>query len=244
MVFPCAPAMAIPYLRRISSASISARGITGTCRSLAAATSGLSSLTAEDMTTTSAPSMFEDACPMNIFAPKDSSLLVVSVSLRSEPPILYPRFIRTSAIPLIPTPPMPTKCILWYFLYMKTPLCRRSLFAYSQHLGRGLRLSKGFRALFHLQKGFYIQEQSLYLARQPLARRLGIQHHYGRPGVLQFARVDLLMVIRGEWIRYEDGRLAKRCDLRDRERPGAADYKVRARVCRRHVVYIGHYARR
>src|SRR5256885_13093537 len=32
VVFPCAPATAIPYLSRISSASISARGITGIFR--------------------------------------------------------------------------------------------------------------------------------------------------------------------------------------------------------------------
>ncbi len=32
VVLPCEPAMAMPYFRRISSASISARGITGICR--------------------------------------------------------------------------------------------------------------------------------------------------------------------------------------------------------------------
>src|SRR5882762_313545 len=38
VVFPCEPAMATPSFRRISSASISARGITGMPRSLAAIT--------------------------------------------------------------------------------------------------------------------------------------------------------------------------------------------------------------
>ena len=52
VVLPCAPAMAMPYFMRISSASISARGITGTCSRWASSTSGLSGRTAEEMTTT------------------------------------------------------------------------------------------------------------------------------------------------------------------------------------------------
>ena len=53
MVFPCEPASATAYLRRISSASISARGMTGIFRRFAATTSGLSFFTAELITTTS-----------------------------------------------------------------------------------------------------------------------------------------------------------------------------------------------
>ena len=52
---PCVPAMAIPSRKRINSANISARGITGICCSNAATTSGLSFLTAVEVTTTSAP---------------------------------------------------------------------------------------------------------------------------------------------------------------------------------------------
>ena len=55
VVLPCAPAMAMLYFSRISSASISARGITGMDACLAASTSGLSCPTADDVTTTSAP---------------------------------------------------------------------------------------------------------------------------------------------------------------------------------------------
>ena len=58
VVLPCMPAMAMPYFRRISSASISARWITGMCCSCAATTSGLSRVMAELMITTSAPAMF------------------------------------------------------------------------------------------------------------------------------------------------------------------------------------------
>jgi hypothetical protein len=42
VVFPCAPAMAMPKRSRISSASISARAITGMCRRRASVSSGLS----------------------------------------------------------------------------------------------------------------------------------------------------------------------------------------------------------
>ncbi len=55
VVLPCVPAMAMPCFRRISSASIIARGTTGILRSRAASTSGLSACTAVDVTTASAP---------------------------------------------------------------------------------------------------------------------------------------------------------------------------------------------
>src|SRR5260364_103893 len=57
VVLPCVPATAMPCLKRISSASISARGTTGIRRARAASTSGLSSRTALDTTTAFAPSI-------------------------------------------------------------------------------------------------------------------------------------------------------------------------------------------
>ncbi len=55
VVFPCVPPMAMPNFARINSASISARGITGTNCARAATLSGLSGLMAELRTRTSAP---------------------------------------------------------------------------------------------------------------------------------------------------------------------------------------------
>ena len=52
VVLPCVPPTAIDHLSRINSPSISARRTTGINRSLAANTSGLSALTAEETTTT------------------------------------------------------------------------------------------------------------------------------------------------------------------------------------------------
>ena len=48
LVLPCAPATAMPNRRRINSASISARGITGIRRPFASTTSGLSGRTADE----------------------------------------------------------------------------------------------------------------------------------------------------------------------------------------------------
>ena len=61
VVFPWLPATATPYLRRISSASISARGITGIARRRASTTSALSRRTAVEVTTTCASSTFSAA---------------------------------------------------------------------------------------------------------------------------------------------------------------------------------------
>ena len=64
VVLPCAPATAIAKRRRISSASISARGITGIFRRTASTTSGFRAFTADVTTTTSAPLTCSAAWPI------------------------------------------------------------------------------------------------------------------------------------------------------------------------------------
>ena len=63
VVLPWVPAMAMPFFRRMSSPSITARGTMGMCFLRAAKTSGLSPLTAVEVTMASAPSMFSAAWP-------------------------------------------------------------------------------------------------------------------------------------------------------------------------------------
>ena len=77
--------------------------------SLALSTSGLSDFIAEDVTTTPAPSTFSALCPIVIVAPRSLSLFTVDDCPISEPLISYPILSNTSAIPLIPIPPIPTK---------------------------------------------------------------------------------------------------------------------------------------
>jgi hypothetical protein len=64
VVLPWLPATATPYFMRISSASISARGITGILQALAVATSMFAAVTAADTTTTSACATFSAWCPV------------------------------------------------------------------------------------------------------------------------------------------------------------------------------------
>ena len=85
VVLPWLPATATPYLRRISSASISARGITGTPSRRASTTSGLSLLTAVEVTTTCAPWTWAASCPIPTLAPSVASRSVTLVRFRSEP---------------------------------------------------------------------------------------------------------------------------------------------------------------
>ena len=72
VVLPCVPAIAMPYFMRISSASISARGMTGILSSRARATSGLANATADEMTSTSTPSStWVASCgPVTMCAPR------------------------------------------------------------------------------------------------------------------------------------------------------------------------------
>src|SRR5712671_1880975 len=117
VVFPWDPAMATASLRRISSASISARRITGMPRARAATASGLvARRTALEVTTTSTSGpTFSARCPSTILPPSEARRRVISLSFRSDPLTPYPRFKRSSAMPLIPMPPMPTK---WTFTFL------------------------------------------------------------------------------------------------------------------------------
>ena len=85
VVLPCVPAIATPCFRRISSASISARGTTGTRRARAARTSGLSPRTALETTTASAPSMLPAACSSDTPTPSSRRRRVAALSARSDP---------------------------------------------------------------------------------------------------------------------------------------------------------------
>ena len=85
VVLPCAPAIAMPMRSRISSASISARGITGTWRRRASASSGLSAAIADDTTTTSASPTFAASWPIATRTPSDASRSVTSDRFASDP---------------------------------------------------------------------------------------------------------------------------------------------------------------
>ena len=85
VVLPCVPAIATPCFRRISSASISARGTTGMRCSRAAITSGLSACTAEDTTTASAPLICSFECFVFTVTPRVVRRRVTEFSARSEP---------------------------------------------------------------------------------------------------------------------------------------------------------------
>ena len=62
------------HLSRMISASISARGYMGISRNRASTTSGLSDLTAEEITTTSALPKFSPRCPIEMSMPRSRSL--------------------------------------------------------------------------------------------------------------------------------------------------------------------------
>ena len=110
VVFPCVPAMPMPYFRRMTSASISARRMTGMFRLRASSTSGLSLPTAEEYTRASTSgARFAALCPIITLIPSDWSRSVLSLAARSEPVTANPSALRISAIPLMPMPPMPTK---------------------------------------------------------------------------------------------------------------------------------------
>ena len=111
VVLPWVPATAMPCWKRNSSASISARRTTGSPSSPARTSSGLSSGTAVEMTTTSASSTWRASWPRCTATPMSASRAVNALAPRSEPLTRKPSRCMTSAMPPMPTPPMPMKCM-------------------------------------------------------------------------------------------------------------------------------------
>ncbi len=95
--------------RRISSASISARRTTGSSFSRAAISSGLVFLIAVETTTTSASPRLSALWPTWTSMPLARRRWTLALSAWSEPCTLWPRLCSTSAMPLMPMPPMPMK---------------------------------------------------------------------------------------------------------------------------------------
>ncbi len=85
VVLPWVPDTAMPYLRRISSANISVRGITGIARRLASCSSGLSIGTAAEKTATSAPRTFSALWAKTTLTPMALRRSVTSEDFRSDP---------------------------------------------------------------------------------------------------------------------------------------------------------------
>ena len=85
VVLPCVPAIATQVFSRISSASISARRTTGSRRSRAAVSSGLSRRMAVETTTTSASPRFSAACPISTAMPAARSRSTLALSAASDP---------------------------------------------------------------------------------------------------------------------------------------------------------------
>jgi len=85
VVLPCAPATAMLKRKRISSASISARGITGIWRRIASSTSGFVAFTADEITTTSASPTALASWPRVTPIPRSASRSVIGEPFSSEP---------------------------------------------------------------------------------------------------------------------------------------------------------------
>src|SRR3989339_1377400 len=148
VVLPCVPATAMPWRRRINSASIIARGTTGMRRARAASTSGLSWPTAVDTTTASASVRCCSAWPRYTVAPSCLRRCVTAFSLRSEPLTWKPRLSSTSAMPFMPEPPMPTKwrCLTLCFI----PKPHLSTKGHEQNLDSTSNSFRAFRGLYFL----------------------------------------------------------------------------------------------
>ena len=110
VVLPWAPATATRRRPRVSQARATARWTTGTPAARAARNSGLSSAMAPVTTRVSAEPMLAASCPIVISMPCERRDSTVSVERMSDPVTRCPAAEKRSAMPLIPAPPIPTKC--------------------------------------------------------------------------------------------------------------------------------------
>ena len=227
VVFPWVPAMATPCFKRMISPSISARRITGIPRSRAAATSGLDSLTAEEMTTRSASRTCFASCPYAMRAPSLVSRSVFSERARSHPEIssgVERR--RISASALMPTPPAPTKC---------SRRCRRNLTAALlpsrleeeiREPRRGVGHGERARIAAHLGEMPAVGDEPPDRLRQRRPVQLALLDRHRRARRAERPRVHELVSMRRGRERDEDRRASRRGELRERHRARAADDEV------------------
>ena len=110
VVLPWAPATATSRCRLISQASACERCSTGRPFGRASWYSGLSCQSAPVTTSVSASPTLAASWPIAISAPSSRSSCTASVSRRSEPVTGKPASRKRRAMPLMPEPPMPTKC--------------------------------------------------------------------------------------------------------------------------------------
>ena len=110
MVLPCEPAMATPYLTRISSASISARAMTGMPQRARLDDLGIvRSRSRSSRRPRRRRARSRRGARRRCARPSSASRSVMSFSFRSEPETSNSSVRRISARPLMPMPPMPTK---------------------------------------------------------------------------------------------------------------------------------------
>ncbi len=110
VVLPCAPATATPREPSIRAASACDRCSTFRRRARAAESSGLSSWTALEITTVSAPLRWAASWPTHTWMPSSRSAASASDSAASEPCTGTPRPASRRATTDMPAPPMP---IMW-----------------------------------------------------------------------------------------------------------------------------------
>ena len=111
VVLPCVPVTAIVGRSRVSSPSSSARCNSRSPRSRALTRSGLSTGMAEEITTSAPSGTLAASCPIAGTMPASRRRATYDdPALRSEPVTDAPRACATRARPLIPAPPIPTKC--------------------------------------------------------------------------------------------------------------------------------------
>src|SRR5574343_923904 len=234
VVLPCVPAMAMPLFRRISSASIWARGTTGILRSRAATTSGLSALTAVDTTSASAPAMFSAAWPIMTLTPSPSRRRVVALAAISEPVTVKSRWASTSAMPLMPEPPTPTKWMCLTLCFIWHSLC--NFRANGRHFCGGIGLGQAAGLFGHFQQlaAGIIADQG-----DGFRRQLGLRQQEGAAGMDQELGVPGLVVVDGMRERHQDAGHASRRQFGDGQRAGPADDQVGPFVGAGHVLDEG-----
>src|SRR4051812_7282889 len=245
VVFPWAPATATAYRSRISSASISARGITGICRRTASTTSTFVGRTADDTTTTSAPPTWLAVCPYSTCTPSVVSRSVTAERFSSEPETICPRLTSSSAIPLMPIPPTPMKCTRRVFpnTAVRCPHLAAAACSTGCQLqrpiddqSRGVRPCKRPCGAGHLRAPWHIGDERAQARGQRLSGGVRLQQHLRGAGRCQRLGVLALVIVGRGRQRNENRRLPGRRELRQRRRPGAADDQVRCGDPPSHVV--------
>ena len=141
-------------------------------------------------------------------------------------------------MPLMPIPPMPTKCICSFLspIHVSSLSHAQQAVAFIDDTGSGIRSAQCSCFLFQLLQDPLVMIEGKDLLRQPFPGEFLLRDHPSRAALYDEFRIFSLMVVGGVGIGYQEGGPAPGAELRYRSSAGPADRQMGLVITGGHVI--------